>query len=85
MEKNFKVMNRYGMEHEFINIKDNMYHFKPLYNYSQIEIDKNDKTKLNVVDPDGGPYMTRGTKLNGNKIIKDMFIADDKQIYMIIE
>lgn len=85
MEKNFKVMNRYGMEHEFIHIKDNLYRLKPLYNYCQLEVNAKDRTKLDVVDPDGGPYMTRGTKLNGDKIIKDMFIADDRQIYMIIE
>lgn len=83
--KNFKEINRYGDYHEFINVKDNIYHIKPLYDMLRIIFENDNKEGIYAVDPDGGPFMVRGTVLDCGKTVKDIYYDENKEITFVIE
>lgn len=82
--KDFTIKNRYGMEHNFIHEKDNIYKFKPLYNYCQIIGNSLKNDEYDGVDPDGGPFIIVGARLVNGLIVKRIY-RENNEIKMEID
>ena len=74
MVEEIKVKNRYGYYHKFIKVNDNHYKFIP-DSYMRIIYESSDNTKIKAIDPDGGPWLNRGTMID-NYVIDDIVIDD---------
>ena len=70
MKKEIKIKNRYGYDHTFRHVKDNVYQFyadcylRLFYEHNDDETER----KIKGFDPDGGPLMYVGMEIEGMKI-----------------
>ena len=80
--KTFKIKNRYGQCHIFNEVSDNLYEINPFCDYFRI-IYEEDNVTINAIDPDGGPFMSRGYIFENGKILKDIVIINNKVLLRI--
>lgn len=83
-KKDFTIKNRYGMEHNFIHENDNIYIFKPLYNYCRLICNSLNKNEYDGVDPDGGPFIVVGCHMPNGLVVKRIY-GENNEIKMEID
>lgn len=85
--ENFKVINRYGQFHEFVHLEGEIYTLKALYDMYRILYEEGDDTMSHIyaIDPDGGPFMTKGYVFENGMKIEDIHYNDNKEIIFIIK
>ena len=67
MNKDIKITNRYGYNHTLAFADENKYRFIPDTYMRLIYSDKECKN-VKSIDPDGGPFISRGTIIDNLKI-----------------
>jgi hypothetical protein len=67
-DKDIKIRNRYGYDHTLVFVDENKYRLVP-DSYMRLIYSDNECKNIENVDPDGGPFMGRGTIINDLKVI----------------
>ena len=66
--KDIKITNRYGYNHTLVYTEENKYRLVPDTYMRLIYSDKECKD-VKSVDPDGGPFISRGTIIDNIKVV----------------
>ena len=78
----FKIKNRYGQYHTFEKNDNGLYSLKPNLDSIRI-IYEEDNENIFAIDPDGGPFMTKGYMFDNGKMLNDIIIINNKLLLKI--
>ena len=74
--KTIEIVSRYGEKRSFVPVDEKTYRFEGNMHFcrmggkaNQQDIDSND---LGFFDPDGGPFISEGYKIGGQKVVRIM-------------
>lgn len=81
MEKQYILTGRWGEKHELNEVSPQHYTLKTDFNY-RIGYKTDPKVDVYMVDPSGGPYMTIGSKILKNLVIKDIKFDSELNDYV---
>lgn len=65
-----KLKSRYGDIHKLVKISDKDYRLELSNEYCRVGIIEDNPDNYSFIDPSGGPFIEKGSKINGLKVNK---------------
>lgn len=84
--KGHLMRGRYGLKHYLVQDSedDYLYEFQVDKNSNYTRYIGDSKDNLEAVDPEGGPFISKGSKLL-NKTVSSIFVDEDDKIFIRLE